>query len=300
MPHAGPVSGWISARLGAPESGTVVHVEGRSLRKNGLPLVSSLSLRTGEDVATWTLGPQGDDPWVYEPILTIPRRDFDACPICGVGSVLSKEHVPPERLGGKAHTTTCERCNHVFGTFEDALLRRAEERYTLAVRGPAIRGEQRVSDVVIRQDARRNWMLTKWNGDWPSWIEEIFRGESHEFQLEAPCHCKAYASMLKSAYLAACTFIPDAASDGKAWPVARMVRNQLLRWRDAPAKHLTISRTFNHLHERYDAPRVTDPAVTLCRATNSVTGDVRTVIRMGWRLVIDWPIDAVRLQQRSR
>lgn len=299
MPHAGPVSGWVPVRLGTSEDGTVVRADGRHRRKNGLPLGSLLALRTGDEVATWTLGAQTDDPWEYESILTIPPRHFGTCAICGADDALTKEHVPPERLGGKVHTTTCERCNHVFGTFEDALLRRAEDRYTLAVRGPTIRGERRVGDVIVRQDASGNRMLTTWNGDWPPWIEGVFQGGGHEFQLEGVCHCKAYASMLKSAYLAACTLIPDAATDGEGWPVARLVRNQLIRWRDAPARHLAISVAFQHLHERYDAPLVTDPAVTLCRATNRVNGDRRIVLRMGWRLVIDWPIDAVRLQKRS-
>jgi hypothetical protein len=88
---------------------------------------------------------------------------------------------------------------------------------------------------------------------------------------------------------------PEAVTHPGQWPVAGRLREQLLKWRDARDEHLALAPQFNRLHVRYNAPRVEKPAVTLCKATHRETGEHRQVIRLGWQMVVDWPIDAARV-----
>jgi hypothetical protein len=250
----------------------------------------------GTGKGAWSLtGTEDSDDWHYDPQFECPRVDFPTCPICGADGSLTDEHVPPDLLGGAVLTRTCPECNNRFGTYEDALLKHAEQRYTMALRSPGLRGERRISDVILRRDSDGRLLLSTWNGFWPSWTDPMFTEEGWEFQLERPCPCRAYASVLKSAYLAACTLAPEAVAVPGDWPVAELVRRQLVAWRDAHDEHLVLSPWFNRLHVRYHAPRLERPAVLLCQATHRETGERRQVLRLGWQLVIDWPIDAARL-----
>lgn len=298
MSHGVRVSGWIPMSLGEGGSAIVVGADGRSLRKNGRPLVNLLEVREEDaEITRWRRAhDESSDGWAYEPIVIAERTDFPNCPICGSGENLTAEHVPPERLGGRVLTVTCRECNNAFGSkYEDDLLKTAEDRFTLAVRGAGLRGERRIADVVLRSDGAGRLLLSTWNGAWPAWFDPAFAGVGHEFQLEAPCRCRAYVAMVKNAYLAACVLAPDAVTSSR-WPVAERLRQQVLMWRNSSEQHLVMSARFNRLHVRYDAPVLDEPSVSLCLATNRTTGDRREVLRMGWQLVIDWPIDAARVE----
>ena len=48
---------------------------------------------------------------------------FDLCPICLDPEPTSEEHVPPQSLGGRVMTLTCNRCNNDLGTAENELRR---------------------------------------------------------------------------------------------------------------------------------------------------------------------------------
>lgn len=250
----------------------------------------------GDGEVSWRLtGSVQTDRWTYEPLAECTRVDFPVCPICRSADGLTDEHVPPEIVGGSVLTRTCGKCNNKYGTYEDALAKRTEHRYTMALRGPGLLGTRRLSDVIVRFDGTGGQLISPWNGSWPEWAEPAFAEGGWEFQLERPCSCRAYASVLKSAYLAACTLAPDVVTEPGSWPVAELVRQQLVRWRDGRSDHLTMDSRFNHLHVRYNAPRLDAPAVLLCRATDRDTGEQRQVFRLGWQLVVDWPIDATRL-----
>ena len=291
------LSGWRPFTVVTSGSGLVVEAVGRRRQGKGLPLVSILATQS-EDLGavSWHLTEtSSSDRWTYDPVAIATRADFTVCPICLSDGELTDEHVPPGPLGGSVLTRTCRACNSTFGSYEDALLRRAEQRYTMAVRGPSVRGERKVGDVILRRDDAGRLMMTTWNGCWPDWFDEVLASDGHEFQLERPCECRAYAAVLKNAYLAACAMAPEVVTYPSSWPIADLVRQQLLAWRDAGDKHLTLAPRFNRLHVRYDAPRVEKPAVTLCQATHRETGERRQVIRLGWQLVVDWPIDAARV-----
>ncbi|GAA4416208.1 hypothetical protein GCM10023169_03290 [Georgenia halophila] len=243
----------------------------------------------------WRLAePATPDAWDYKPLVQVTRSDFPICPICRWEGDLTDEHVPPARLGGAVLTRTCAACNNAFGSYEDTLLKRSEQRYTMAVRGPGISNERRISDVIVRRDDAGREMLTTWNGFWPDWFTPVFTDTGYEYRLEQPCACWAYAAALKNAYLAACALAPDVVLKPGQWPVADSLRQQLLNWRDSD-EHLTLAAHFNRIQVRYEEPRLDKPAVTLCQATHRQTGERRQVIWMGWHLVVEWPIDRARI-----
>jgi hypothetical protein len=51
--------------------------------------------------------------------IVVERLDFPVCPICLERDPSHEEHVPPESIGGKVMTLTCQRCNNDFGTAEE-------------------------------------------------------------------------------------------------------------------------------------------------------------------------------------
>jgi hypothetical protein len=74
-----------------------------------------------------------------------------------------------------------------------------------------------------------------------------------------------------------------------------LVRAQLVAWRTPTDQHLLIDPMLKRLSVRYNAPQRTTTKVALCEATHRSTGELRHVIRLGWQLAIDWPVDAARL-----
>jgi 5-methylcytosine-specific restriction endonuclease McrA len=301
MAHAPEVTGWRRFRSVAVGKGRVVEADGRHRRRNGRPLATALSFE-GEEA--WTLAtrltvePEAD-PWDYRRIIEASPVEFTECPICGEAGPLTAEHVPPERLGGAVLTTTCRRCNNIFGSYEDALLQRAEQRCTMAIRGPGIAGERRVADVILRMTSGGEIVLTTWNGDWPDWTRPLFTDVGVEVQFERRCPCLAYAAMLKNGFLAACALNPTIVTAPGSWPVAQMVREQLLAWLTPTENHLEIDPRLRRLRVRYDAPIGASPGVALCEATHRATGERAHVIRLGWQLAIDWPVDAAQLVLRT-
>lgn len=64
----------------------------------------------------------------------IRRFDFEVCPICGLRPATTKEHLPPEVLGGRIMTTTCSTCNNRFGVAEAELAKFIELTTTATLR----------------------------------------------------------------------------------------------------------------------------------------------------------------------
>lgn len=119
----------------------------------------------------------------------------------------------------------------------------------------------------------------------------MLEGARHEIRFEAPCHCGAHAAALKSAYLAACALAPVIVTEPERWPLADEVRCCLWGWRDAVG-HLAQPSLFKSLHVRYTAPPADTLAGVPCEATHRDSGERRQVLRLGWQLVTDWPVDA--------
>src|SRR5690348_5394269 len=62
-------------------------------------------------------GPSGSNLASYDVTILqeIHAHIFDFCPICLSPEPRSREHVPPESLGGRVLTRLCEKCNNGLG-----------------------------------------------------------------------------------------------------------------------------------------------------------------------------------------
>lgn len=298
MAHSPEVTDWIVFRdVSHRGDGVIVEADGRGRRSNGRPLANVLTFsdeRNGT-LATRLTAESDVDPWRYESLMEASPFHFAECPICGQAGPLTAEHVPPARLGGSVLTATCGPCNNIFGSYEEALLQRAEQRYTMAIRGPGIDGVRRISDVILRMTENHERVLTTWNGFWPDWADPLFNGGGHEVRFERRCSCLAYGALVKNGYLAACVLAPSIVTEPEAWPVAQLVRQQLVAWRGPHEGCLALDSRLKRLHVRYDAPIPESPTVALCEATHRASGERRHVLRLGWQIVIDWPADAARM-----
>lgn len=93
-------------------------------------------------------------------------EDYYACPCCltaysrgaVMAGILTVEHVPPERLGGRGLLLTCSMCNNSAGTYFDAhAIRRAdaEDFVRGKVTGRALPATFHVDDIPLRGTAER-------------------------------------------------------------------------------------------------------------------------------------------------
>lgn len=71
--------------------------------------------------------------------------NFGCCPICLTPEAVSREHVPPHSVGGSVLTTTCDRCNHEFGSrFEPSLNTWYERSVSASITGCSVLGSRRL------------------------------------------------------------------------------------------------------------------------------------------------------------
>jgi len=229
-------------------------------------------------------------------ICEIPSRTFDRCPVCLEPSPSTREHVPPEAVGGKVRTMTCGPCNHNLATLVEADLAAWYDQRLLGVRFtkdtvPGGRG----AFVNLRTTTDGEFVLTATRAD--SAIPAMLDAGG-EFGME---FCEAEESryrvaLLKHAYLTACLHL-GTIPDGEA---AAAVRAELLAVRDAPdrddlpaspiAQALRIGRSY----------RPHDGALFLAWMTREDEEEPLLAIVLGG-FVVSWPIaDPVVIDAASR
>lgn len=157
---------------------------------------------------------------------------FHACPIC-FADATDLEHVPPESLGGRVITSTCEDCNNRFGSpFEEEL--RLHTRN--AIRAPAfsggpVQGRRRAKEVTVYRQQDGAFAAVVDNPD-PA-VEEMLRNGSMDMSFRLPRPALWQTALLKQAYLAACVYLRQIPRT----PHAEAVRFELLRARNAGTGH---------------------------------------------------------------
>lgn len=215
------------------ERGVITAVRGRSLGR-GVPEAHTMTVETtdGRTINAGLPKPQGLISIRGRQVLGIvgPER-FDRCPICGDREATSRDHVPPESMGGKLVVYTCTKCNNTFGTRYEAPFRNWYNGSvgTMRVSGPGARGARILGEVLLRQtDQGPDMLIPITDGDPAAWdIVESGRGR---VSVRAPDPSNIQIAAVKSAYLAACALlseIPDTAQ-------AATLRRELIALRDIP------------------------------------------------------------------
>lgn len=214
---------------------------------------------------------------------------FDACPICLAPDPSTREHVPPQALGGTVATLVCSRCNNDLGSrvevdlldWRDDAVRRPR------ISGGTIQGRRKLDRLLLRTTADGEFVLVP-DGRCDLALTEIIASGEFELTLAPPDPGKYRLAALKHAYLAACLDrreIPDSAT-------GRQIRHDLLRARDsrrdAPfpaseyARSLPLMRSYAH---------PAGPPLALCLA-DTARPDRRPEIwiLLGGTVCVPWPM----------
>ncbi len=215
-------------------SWTISEVEGRgSSPGRGLPPAHNMKLE-GDDGGTFSIErARGSQEFTVRKLVQASYVEFDRCPICEEPDPKSREHVPPQGLGGGVSTLTCLRCNNEFGSrLENDLQDWFDDATRVRFSSASTHGERRAPRMLIRrnQDGAPVFLLDVGKVD-PE-IDAMF--ESGEFTITHtfPSEQRVRLALLKSAYLAACCLMRAI----PATPRAIAIRELLMKARDAPRR----------------------------------------------------------------
>jgi len=145
-------------------------------------------------------------------------------------SPATREHVPPEAVGGKFRTMTCGPCNHKLASLVEADLAAWYDQRLLGVRFtkdsiPGGRG----AFVNLRTTTEGEFVLTATRAD-PAIAAMLDAGGEFGIEFCEAEETRYRVALLKHAYIAACLHL-GTIPDGEA---AAAVRAELLAVRDAP------------------------------------------------------------------
>lgn len=217
-----------------PTPWTVESVLGRkSSPERGLAPADSMTLRDddGSSFGIRRFRPESMKEFTVRSLVEIVYRPFDRCPICEEPNPTSKEHVPPQHLGGIILTLTCTRCNNEFGSrLERDLLDWFDDASRTRVHAPGVIGARSGPRMLLRQIEDGVGVMVAQ----PGGAGEIFANavEAGEFTMTwvLPDEHRVKLALLKSAYLAGCVLLGDIPET----PLATKIRRLLVAVRDAP------------------------------------------------------------------
>ena len=212
--------------------------------------------------------------------------EFDLCPICLDPDPTSEEHVPPQSLGGRVMTLTCNRCNNDLGTAENELRRllNLETTAYLQATDGSVRG-RRAAEVALRRaddDSTRAFVRSA-APDFDA-IAISGSGTTSFRQLDM---AQVSAAALKHSYLAACLTqreVPDTEGVDRVRRVLLAARN-----RDRTA----LVDGLNALLEQGATPRmewVETPGVPpVFLFPRDVAEERQWMFLLGGRFTLPWP-----------
>lgn len=160
--------------------------------------------------------------------IEVPPRRFDSCPICLTPDPDHEEHVPPESLGGKVMTWTCQRCNNDFGTAEEELRCFLELEIKVqaeATRDGPVRGKRGATVALRSAPGRPPGAFVRSSA--PEFADVLASGSS-ELRVTPLDMDRVRAAALKQAYLSACLLLGGVPNS----PAVERVRSILLAARD--------------------------------------------------------------------
>lgn len=159
---------------------------------------------------------------------------FGHCPICLTPNPTSREHVPPEALGGTAMTYTCLPCNNKFGSLVEVdLVNWYEDAFTKVRLGHEdVRGARSSRRALLRETSDGVPFLYFEDGIDSDIHEHIRPGAAIEVSYDEHDMARVKLAVLKSAYLGACVLMKQIL----VGPEADQVRRELMAVRDLRRK----------------------------------------------------------------
>jgi hypothetical protein len=216
-------------------------------------------------------------------VLMVPRYCFRACPICLEPDPDVAEHVPPESLGGRVMTWTCQKCNNDFGPAEDKLRSFIDLETTAHAEASdgSVPGKRAAKVAFRSSDGRPNGMFIR---SAATGFDEIMGSGASRVIVQPLDMALVHASLLKHAYLAACLTnreIPRTAE-------ADEIRAVLLAARDRDTDGLNraqLALGFEPAVGWIEAPDA--PPILLTQTKES--GELHWIFMLGGRFVVQWP-----------
>jgi hypothetical protein len=161
------------------------------------------------------------------------RVFFERCPICLSSGSMTAEHVPPETIGGRVITSTCDRCNNELGSsidrpFVDSMFGRFGSFKLSTEASNGVNGFRTYRNVRLaagKDHDRAVWIDGKKNSD----LAELLAGATQfEARMQIPEPQAVGLGELKSLYLACCVIAGEILSGD----TAERVRADLVAVRD--------------------------------------------------------------------
>jgi hypothetical protein len=220
-------------------------------------------------------------------VILVPRFDVAVCPICLAADPEVAEHVPPESLGGKIMTLTCDRCNHDFGTAEDQLRRFVDLEATAHIQATddLVRGTRSATVALRSSEGRPTGAFVRSSA--PQ-FDDILNSGSGELTVKPLDMPLVAAAALKHAYLAACLCNREIPTTDEA----DRVRAVLLAVRDRNRESLMgalIALGFEPTFGWIETPGI--PPILLLETEND--DDLHWVFLLGGRFILQWPFKDV-------
>lgn len=161
----------------------------------------------------------------------IAARFFDQCPICG-GPPTTLEHVPPEAIGGRKLTRTCEPCNNRLGTHVEADLCDWVDHAISLPRFSAdtVLGNRKSGRLLVRETTTGSPFMI-FEDLPPAGLKEMLASGQIDLSAHGADINNVRIAILKQLYLAECldSGIPQG-------PLADQIRHELITARDAPSR----------------------------------------------------------------
>ena len=236
-----------------------------------------------------------DSDEVHAKIIVVaqPRR-FDRCPICLDAEPTTREHVPPEAIGGAVVTWTCGPCNNVLGSrLDTALLDWWEDVVaTVSMSHSEVPGPRKVGKVLLRQDGTGKFVLLFSKMD-NEIAQRLGTGENFTMEYSRPDPHRWQLAALKNAYLGACLLIGEIPET----PEADAIRAELIRVRDSPPRQRPEK---SDLCAGLLIARTAGPAVpgeiALAVIQESATDPPMYAVSLARTLMVSWPIGGHLIQ----
>lgn len=257
--------------------------------RNALPGAGSVASHGVEEFSFLSHPQPKRSKLVTAEIATIAQvARFSRCPICLTGDPVSREHVPPESVGGEVLTYTCMRCNNdIASRFESRLADYAHSRVRYASMDfPDLKGRRTVGELSVRFTPGGEFVIAPHH--FPDEVaEELERGSKFSLSFTPPDPVLMRIALLKHVYLAACTLTRNL----DLGVLGRQARSELVAARDAPrGQAVSPGPLASALRYTLRDPDKDFPAVALTAFYDEESMSTpEFVIVLAGRIAVRWP-----------
>lgn len=214
-------------------AGRIQTVQGRGSNpgepgNRGLPPVADVTFEVDDGTTLRATVVRPDGRFQARPMMTAPHTVFDRCPICFSPSPATREHVPPQFMGGHVLTLTCADCNSGFGSqFEPHLRNWWDDAFEVRFSAEDVTGLRNSPRVLVRPTEEGPVALVLDVGRVDPAISEMFASGAFTMHQSWPSERHTKVALLKSAYLAICCLMQTIPEGGKSERVRTLLRSAL-------------------------------------------------------------------------